>query len=150
MRSFVKIKSSRNGEITLSFTDKVKSCPSRDFLASQICILALFVKIIFSRKLPDLQHKESRYCPQYREDREERSSQVRWCSLIHVVALSRENQTLCVCFQKGKSRTSLCSYKYLIAEYRHCACACRCVNVILSSSGKRVTKSQTKLRGCAC
>ena len=30
MRSFVKIKSSRNGEITLSFTDVGKSCPSRD------------------------------------------------------------------------------------------------------------------------
>ena len=33
MRSFVKIKSSRNGEITLSFTDVCKSCPSRGFLS---------------------------------------------------------------------------------------------------------------------
>ena len=90
MRSFVK-KILGNGEITLSFTDKVKSCPSRDFLASQICLLALFVKIKFSRKFPDLQYKEVRYYPQYREDREERSSQVRWCSLIHIVAVSREN-----------------------------------------------------------
>ena len=32
MRSFVKIKSSRNGEITLSFTDEGKSCHSREFL----------------------------------------------------------------------------------------------------------------------
>ena len=32
MRSFVKIRSSRNGEITLSFTDEGKSCHSRDFL----------------------------------------------------------------------------------------------------------------------
>ena len=32
MRSFVKIKSSRNGEITLSFTGVVKSCHSREFL----------------------------------------------------------------------------------------------------------------------
>ena len=31
MRSFVKIKSSGNAEITLSFTDICKSCPSRDF-----------------------------------------------------------------------------------------------------------------------
>ena len=45
MRSFVKTKSSKNGEITLSFTDIVKSCPSRDFLASQICYLTLFAKI---------------------------------------------------------------------------------------------------------
>ena len=32
MRSFVKIKSSGNGTITLSFTDEGKSCHSRDFL----------------------------------------------------------------------------------------------------------------------
>ena len=32
MRSFVKIKSSQNGEITLSTTDIVKSCSRRDFL----------------------------------------------------------------------------------------------------------------------
>ena len=31
MRSFVKIKSSRNGEITLSSTDVYKSCLSREF-----------------------------------------------------------------------------------------------------------------------
>ena len=31
MRSFVKIKSSRNGEITLSFTDEGKSCHRREF-----------------------------------------------------------------------------------------------------------------------
>ena len=33
MRSFVKIKSSRKGEITLSFTDKGKSCHSHEFLS---------------------------------------------------------------------------------------------------------------------
>ena len=32
MRSFVKIKSSRNGEITLSFTDEGKLCQSRECL----------------------------------------------------------------------------------------------------------------------
>ena len=31
VRSFVKIKSSRNGEITLSFTDIGKACPSLEF-----------------------------------------------------------------------------------------------------------------------
>ena len=36
MRSFVKIKSSRNAEITVSFTDICKSCPSREFLPSQM------------------------------------------------------------------------------------------------------------------
>ena len=39
MRSFVKIKSSRKGEITLSFTDAGKSCLSLEFLMSQICLL---------------------------------------------------------------------------------------------------------------
>ena len=49
MPSFVKIKSSQNAEITLSFTDICKSCPSRYFLVSQMCLL-----IKFSRKFPDL------------------------------------------------------------------------------------------------
>ena len=31
VRSFVKIKFSRNGEITMSFTDIGESCPSHDF-----------------------------------------------------------------------------------------------------------------------
>ena len=54
--SFVKMKSSQYGEITLSFTDIGKSCPSRQFLALQICLLTLFVKIKFSGKFPDLQY----------------------------------------------------------------------------------------------
>ena len=54
--SFVKIKSSRNAEITLSFTNIRTSWPSREFLASQICLLTLFAKIKFSRKFPDLQY----------------------------------------------------------------------------------------------
>ena len=56
MRSFAKIKSSRNGEVTLSFTDEGKSCPNRDILTLQICLLTLFAKIKFSRKFPDLQY----------------------------------------------------------------------------------------------
>ena len=44
MRSFVKIKSSRNGEITLSFTDIGKSCLSCKLLTLQICLLMLFAK----------------------------------------------------------------------------------------------------------
>ena len=43
-------KSSLNAEITLSFTDICKSCPSRKFLTSQICLLTLFAKIKKSRK----------------------------------------------------------------------------------------------------
>ena len=39
MRSFVKIKSSRNAEITMLLIDICKSCASREFLASQICPL---------------------------------------------------------------------------------------------------------------
>ena len=55
MRSFRKIKSLRNAEISLLLTDIGKSCPSREFLASQICYLTLFAEIKFSRKFPDLQ-----------------------------------------------------------------------------------------------
>ena len=56
MRSFVKIKSSQNAENTLSFTDICKSCTSREFLASQMCLLTLFTKIKLSQKFPDLQY----------------------------------------------------------------------------------------------
>ena len=55
LRSYMKIKSSRNGELTLSFTDICKSCLSRDFSISQICLLTLFAKIKFSQKFPNLQ-----------------------------------------------------------------------------------------------
>ena len=55
MRNFMNLKSSRNGEITLSFTDAGKSCPSREFLIWQICLLTLFSKIKFSRKYLNLQ-----------------------------------------------------------------------------------------------
>ena len=53
--SFVKVKPSQNGEITLSFIDIGKSCPRVDFLTSQICLLVLFGKIKFLRKFPNLQ-----------------------------------------------------------------------------------------------
>ena len=56
MRSFVKIKSSRNGEITLLCTDIGKSCPSHKFLTLQICLLTLFTKTKFSQKFQDLQY----------------------------------------------------------------------------------------------
>ena len=48
-------KSSQNVEITLSFTDIVNSCPSRGFLALQMCYLTLLAKIKLSPKFPDLQ-----------------------------------------------------------------------------------------------
>ena len=40
LRNFasVKLKPSQNGEITLSLTDVGKSCPSRDFLTSQMSL----------------------------------------------------------------------------------------------------------------
>ena len=41
---------------SLSFTDIGKSCSSRDFLTSQICLLTLFAKIKFSRKFLNLQY----------------------------------------------------------------------------------------------
>ena len=58
MRSFVKIKPSQIDDITLSFTDigTCKSCPVRDFITSQMCLLALFAKIKFSRKFANLQY----------------------------------------------------------------------------------------------
>ena len=48
-------KPSRNDEITLSLIDIGKSCLSREFFTSLICLLMLFAKIKFSRKFPDLQ-----------------------------------------------------------------------------------------------
>ena len=56
MRSFVKIKTSRNGKITLSFTDIGKSCLSRKFFKSLICLLMIFAKIKLSRNFPNLQY----------------------------------------------------------------------------------------------
>ena len=42
--------------ITLPFTNIGKSCPSGNFLSSQICLKSLFAKIKLSRKFPDLQY----------------------------------------------------------------------------------------------
>ena len=55
LRSFVKIKSLRNVEISLSFADLGKSCPSRETLTSQLFLVTLFAKIKLSRKFLDLQ-----------------------------------------------------------------------------------------------
>ena len=55
MRSFVKIKPLPNGKIILSLIDIGKSCLSREFFTSLICLLMLFWKIKFSRKFPNLQ-----------------------------------------------------------------------------------------------
>ena len=38
MRSFVKIKPSRNGKITVSFIDIGKSCLNREFFTSLMCL----------------------------------------------------------------------------------------------------------------
>ena len=45
MRSFVKIKPSRNGKITLSFIDIGKSCLNREFFTSLIILLMQLSKI---------------------------------------------------------------------------------------------------------
>ena len=54
MRSFVKIKPWRNGEITLSVADIGKSSPSHEFLNGQKCLITPFAKIKFSRKFSNL------------------------------------------------------------------------------------------------
>ena len=41
MRSFVKIKPSRFGDITLSSTDRGKSCPVRDFYVANVSFNAI-------------------------------------------------------------------------------------------------------------
>ena len=56
LRSLVKTKSSRNSKITLAFTVIGKSCPCRYNLTLKICLLTLFAKIKFLRKLSDLQY----------------------------------------------------------------------------------------------
>ena len=60
MRSFLKIKSSRNGLITRLFTDEGKLCYSHNFLhRANICLIRLFAKIKFSQKFLSLQHSLS-------------------------------------------------------------------------------------------
>ena len=54
--AYVKLKSSRNAKLSQSFTNIGKSCPIREFLASQIILLTLFKKTKFSQKFPDLQY----------------------------------------------------------------------------------------------
>ena len=53
---FMKIKSSQNSEITLSFTDLGKPCPSREILTSKIWLLMFFAKIRFTQTIPNLQY----------------------------------------------------------------------------------------------
>ena len=55
MRSFVKIISSRMGEITLPFTDIGILRHCHEFLMSKKSILTLFAKIKFTRKFQNLQ-----------------------------------------------------------------------------------------------
>ena len=47
--------------ITLSFTGKGKSCPSRALLTSQVRLSTLFAKIKLSLKFPDLQYMKNSY-----------------------------------------------------------------------------------------
>ena len=50
MRSFVKIKSSRNIGITLSFTDLGKSCPSREINIANMSLNAIRENKILEKK----------------------------------------------------------------------------------------------------
>ena len=77
MRSFVKIKTLGNGEITLSFTGIGKSCLSRKLLTSQICLLTIFPKIKFSQKFLNLQHV-AQYMFNFKSD-----YQVLMCKITH-------------------------------------------------------------------
>ena len=43
-----------NREIAVSFTDAYKACLNREFLAWQLCLLTLFAKFKFSRKILNL------------------------------------------------------------------------------------------------
>ena len=56
MQSFVKIKPSQNGKITLSVIDICKYCLNREVFTSLMCLLMQFAKITFSRKFPNLQY----------------------------------------------------------------------------------------------
>ena len=58
VQSFMKIKPSPNGEITLPFTDVGKSCTRCEFSTSQTCLLTLFAKIKFSLKFLNLQYEQ--------------------------------------------------------------------------------------------
>ena len=63
MQSFVKIKSSRNGKITLLLTDIGNTCPSREILTSQMCLLTLFAKKKSREKFLNLQyHSQPNKC----------------------------------------------------------------------------------------
>ena len=53
MQSLVKMKPSQSGEIILLFTDIGKSCPSREFFTSQICLSMLLAEIKFSCKISE-------------------------------------------------------------------------------------------------
>ena len=54
----MKINASQNTEISLSLTDVVYSCPSREFETWQICLLTQFAKIKFSQKFLNLQYRD--------------------------------------------------------------------------------------------
>ena len=47
MRSFMKIKTSQNGQVTLSFTYVGKSCPSHEFLTRKMSLLTIFAEFKF-------------------------------------------------------------------------------------------------------
>ena len=51
------LKSSQKGEITISTTEIIESCPSHEIFRSKVCLGTSFSKLKFSRKFPDLQYQ---------------------------------------------------------------------------------------------
>ena len=91
MQNFVRTKSLRNGEITLSFSLLIKLMHKSRFFCVPNILLMQFVKIKFSRKFLGYSFKS----PAFARNIAKTEKNV-LCNLIHVVALSRENQPLCV------------------------------------------------------
>ena len=56
MRSFVKLNPTQNGKITLSFTEMGISCPSHEFLISQICFFNAIRENKILTKIANLQY----------------------------------------------------------------------------------------------
>ena len=55
MHSFAKLKHYRNDKITISFTNKGKSCPSHDFNVANMFLMS-FAKLKLSRKIPNVKY----------------------------------------------------------------------------------------------
>ena len=112
----------RNGKITLSFTDMGKSYICLETWTSQICLLTLFAKIKFSRKIPNLQYPilsfmhESTFVPQSSMDQEFHYRKLEFKDFFR---------------SEGSSTIPMCSYwvgweGWLVSWNRNLQNACNC------------------------